>query len=71
MDVGLVAGVEDERVVGRVEDAVQRDRELDDAEVRAEVPAGAGDVLDEELADLGGELVAADRRSAHRDHGVR
>ena len=42
---------------GRVEDAVKRDRQLDDAEVRAEVAAGAGDVLDEEPADLGGELL--------------
>ena len=38
--VGLVAGVEDDRVPRRVEDAVQRDGELDDAEVGAEVAAG-------------------------------
>ena len=52
VDVRLVAGVEDEGVGGRVEDAVDRDRQLDDAEVRAEVAARLGDVLDEELADL-------------------
>ena len=70
VDVRLVAGVEDERVVGRVEDAVKRDRELDDAEVRPEVATGARDVLDEELADLGGELLRAVRRlSASRSRG--
>ena len=56
VDVRLVSGVEDERVRRRVEDPMEGDRELDDPEVRAEVSAGAGDVLDEELADLGGEL---------------
>ena len=39
--VGLVTGVPDDRVARRVEYAVQRDRELDDAEVRSEVTAGA------------------------------
>ena len=69
--VGLVPGVEDDRVARRVEDAVQRDRQLDDAEIRAEVPAGAGDVLDEELADLRGELARAARCSARRGRGAR
>ena len=40
VDVGLVTGVEEEDVLGRVEDPVQGEGELDDAEVRAEMPAG-------------------------------
>ena len=42
---------------GRVEDPVQRDGQLDHAEVGAEVPAGLGDLVDEEGADLLGQLV--------------
>ena len=47
----------------RVEDPVQRERELDDAEVRAEVAGGDGDGLHDELANLRrqrGELVGAE-----------
>ena len=50
--VGLVTGVEDERVVRGVEHAVQRERELDHAEVGPEMPAGARDVRDQERPDL-------------------
>ena len=57
MDVGLVPGVEDDRIRGRIEDPMQGDRQLDHTEIRPEVAAGARDVLDEELADLGGELL--------------
>ena len=55
VDVRLVPGVEDDGVVRRVEDAVQGDRQLDHAEIGAEVAAGARDVLDQELAHLAGE----------------
>ena len=48
MDVGLVAGVEDDPVRRRVEDPVDRQGQLDDAEVRAEVATGLGDLGDEE-----------------------
>ena len=69
--VGLVPGVEDDRVVRRVEDPVDRDRQLDDAEVRPEVAAGPRHVLDEELADLGRELGrAAPTVSASRSRGL-
>ena len=37
--VALMGDVEDKLVLGRVEDAVQRDRQLDHAEIRADVPA--------------------------------
>ncbi len=50
--VGLVAGVPHDGVVGRREHAVQCERELDDAEVRAQVAPGLGDTRDEEPADL-------------------
>ena len=42
--VGLVAGVEDDAVAGRIEDPVHRNRQFDDAEVRAEVSSRLRDV---------------------------
>ena len=54
--VALVPGVEHDRVVRRVEDPVDGDRQLDDAEVRSEVTAGLRDLGDEEPADLRGQL---------------
>jgi hypothetical protein len=53
--VGLVAGVPDDPVARRVEDPVQGDRQLDDAERLAEVAAGLRDGRDDGLPDLGGE----------------
>ncbi len=61
--VGLVPGVEDDLVLRRVEDPVDRDRELDHAEVRAEVATGPGGRLDQQVPDLpgkAGELVLAE-----------
>src|SRR5439155_26360620 len=55
VDVRLVAGVEQDPVLGRVEDAVQGEGQLDDAQVGAEVAAGAGDLPDQEVADLRGQ----------------
>ena len=60
--VRLVPGVEDDLVLGRVEDPVDRDRELDHAEVRPEVPAGPDRRLDQQVTDLpgqAGELILA------------
>ncbi len=57
VDVGLVAGVEDEPVAGALEDAVERHGELDNAEVDAEVSTGPGDRVDEELPDLAAQPV--------------
>ena len=57
VDVRLVAGVEEDLVLRRVEHPVQGDRQLHDAEVRAEVAAGLGDGVDEEGPDLCGQLV--------------
>ena len=61
VNVGLVAHVENELVLGRAEHAVQRDGQFDHAEVRPEVSADARRVglahhVDQLLADLLGEL---------------
>jgi len=50
--VRLVPGVPHDRVVRRLEHAVQRDGQLDHAKVRPKMAAGAADRLDEPLADL-------------------
>jgi hypothetical protein len=55
--VRLVPGVEDDRVARRVEHAVDGDRRLHHSEVRAQVPAGLGDVGDQERPHLGGEPI--------------
>ncbi len=54
--VGLVADVPEDLVARRVEQRVQRDRELAGAEVGAEVPADLADGVDDVLAHLLGEL---------------
>ncbi len=51
--VGLVPGVEDHLVLGRVEHPVQRDGQLDHAEVRAQVAAGPRYRFHQDIADLG------------------
>ena len=50
--VGLVADVPEDLVARRVEQRVQRDRELAGAEVGAEVPADLADRVDDVLAHL-------------------
>ena len=52
VDVGLVADVEEDFVFRRIEDRVQSDGELDDAEIGAQMAAGFGEGLDQEFADL-------------------
>ena len=54
--VRLMAGVPDELVARRIEDAVQRDGELDRPEAGRDVTARLLDGLDGELADLAAEL---------------
>ena len=54
--VALVGDVEDELVVRRVEHPMQRDRQLDDAQVGTDVPAVLGGDRDELLANLLREL---------------
>ena len=57
MRVGLVADVPDQLVGRGIEDVVQRDRQLDDAEARAEMAAGLGDGIDRLDPQLVGELL--------------
>ena len=50
--IGLVPDVPEDLVLRRVQQAVQRDRELAGAEVGAEVAADLADRVDDQLADL-------------------
>ncbi len=50
-----MAGVPQHDVAGRVEDPVDGEGQLDGPEVGTQVPAGAGDGVDDELSDLDGE----------------
>jgi hypothetical protein len=52
-----VTGVPDDLVARRFEQPVERDRQLDDAERRAEMATGLGDGRDDRLADLGRQLL--------------
>ena len=62
VDIGLVPGVEQEDVLRGVEDPVQGECELDDTEVRTEVPTGTRNGRYDEVADLRRELFALDER---------
>src|SRR5262249_34688231 len=55
--IGLMTDVPDDLVIGRVEHMVERNRELDHAESRAQMPAGLGDGVDRLGAKLVGELL--------------
>ena len=54
--IGLVADIPDQPVIGRVEDVVQGDRQLDDAEPGAEMAAGDRHRIDQLGAQFGGKL---------------
>ena len=67
--VGLVAGVPQQDVARRVEHAVEGERQLDHAEVRAEMAAGDRDGVDDERPDLagkGGQLLVAEVSDVRR-----
>ena len=57
MRIGLMADIPDQPVARRIEDVMQRDGELDDAEPRAKMAAGDGYRVDELLAQLFGNLL--------------
>ena len=57
MHIGLMAGVEDDRIVWRVEYPMQCQRQLDDAEVRYQMPTGCGHLVNEKLANLVGQIL--------------
>ena len=54
--VGLVAHVPHDHVLGRIELGVERQREFDHPQTRAEMAAGTGDGGDDLLPDLAGEV---------------
>ena len=56
VDVTLMADVEDKFVLGRIEDAMQRNGQFDDAEIRPEMSAGLRKNLDERFAHFLREL---------------
>ena len=55
--VGLVPRVEDDRIMRRIEDPVQRQCQFDDAEIGAQMSAGCSDLVNQEFTDLTGQLV--------------
>jgi hypothetical protein len=59
--IGLVADVPDQPVLGRVEDVVDGDGELDHPEAGAEMPAGAADGVDHLRAQLVRQLAQLGR----------
>lgn len=56
MGVALVADVPDDLVAGRFEAAMDGDGQLDDAQVRRQMPARAGHRLQDALTNLPGQL---------------
>ncbi len=67
--VGLVPGVPQHRVGRRLEHAVQRQRELDRAEVGSQVAAVGSDGLHDHVTDLPGELAQFDQVQAPQVSG--
>ena len=69
VDVGLMAHVPYDAVFVHVEDAVQRQSQLHDAQIRCQVTPAGGDVVQEFLPDLHGQKLEASR--AHVFYVVR
>ena len=67
--IGLVADVPDQAVARRVEDIVERDRQLDHAEPGAEMAAGDRDGRDRLPAELVGDLRSWDSSNCRRSEG--
>ena len=53
--VGLMADIPDDAVFRRIERIMQRNRQLDRAEVGRQMAAGLGDRVDDEMAQLPGQ----------------
>jgi len=71
VDIALVAGVEDDRVPWRVEDAMDRDRQFHDAQVGTEMPAGTAHARDQEGPDLRSQLVELSPRQPPQGGWIR
>ena len=57
MDIGLVAHIKDNAVLGCIKYQMQRQRQLHYTQVGGQVAAGTGDVFHQELPDLPAELL--------------
>ncbi|MPM86152.1 hypothetical protein SDC9_133235 [bioreactor metagenome] len=55
--IALVPRVEDDRIVRRIESEMQRQGQFDNPQVGTQVTAGAAHVRDQELPDLGCQLI--------------
>ena len=64
VDVRLVAGVPEDRILRGLEHSVQGERQFDGAEVRTEVSGVLGHGFDDEVADLAGQRVDLGVRQA-------
>lgn len=54
--IGLVPDVPDDAIARRIEYVVQRDGQFDGTEIGGKMPAGGGDVVQHEIAQLGREI---------------
>jgi hypothetical protein len=68
--IGLVPGVEHDHVVGRLEDPVQCEGDLDHPQVRTQMPTGARHRFDQKLSELGRECRQLRRREASQILGA-
>ena len=57
VDVGLMADVEQKVILGGVEDVMQRKGELNNAQIRSQMPAGFGQNRDQLFTDFTCELL--------------
>ena len=55
--IALVAHIENQSILGRIEDVVDGGDEFDGAETRSQVPAGLGDALENLAANFVGHLL--------------
>ena len=67
VDVGLVADVEEQLVLGSIEDRVQRQGQLHHSQIRPQVAAGLRERLNQELANLLGQLRPSAQSSGASD----
>ena len=54
--IGLVAHIPNQPVIRRIEDVVQRDRQFHGAQTGSEMAAARAYAMDQELAQLGGQI---------------
>ena len=67
--IGLVAHVPNQPVIGGIENIMQRDGELDRAQTGSKMTPASADALDQELAQLLGQLPQLGGRQRRRSAG--